>query len=279
MTDCDRWTIEELISRYELEPSLADIYVEGVLDKEIITNALGRNNAMRAIYPIETVNIPTSLLLSHGLSEGNKQRVIVLARELSRVKEQCTYICFVDRDLDHWFGQLEKISRLRWCRHCAIELHFLSIEYLQDILLVTCKARIADFSSFFESIIETLSDLYAMRLADRKLALCLRWITFERCLAINGSRISLALDIYLERVLLKNGKSRMKAVFMKEMTSFRLRFEGDYRNHIHGHDFMNLLAWVVGHYRGLKIFASETALQRLLVLLARSLPCICDDIN
>jgi hypothetical protein len=58
MSPDDRRTIEELIARYELEPTLRDIYVEGYTDALFFRWFLQKSNATNAIvYEIDCVEI------------------------------------------------------------------------------------------------------------------------------------------------------------------------------------------------------------------------------
>jgi hypothetical protein len=103
MTDDTRRQIVDLLARHELEPELDDVYVEGNFDKEILERIFSKRGIEnRVVYEIDTIEVPPSLVASHKLSDGNKQRVIALARELSVIEGDCSYRCLVDRDLDHW---------------------------------------------------------------------------------------------------------------------------------------------------------------------------------
>ena len=102
MTELARRTISELRARYDLEPSLRDIFVEGKFDQDVLSNCLrGPEHRDRMIYDIDSVDIPSELLGVHELTDGKKQRVIALARELAPLPSKCLYRCLVDRDLDH----------------------------------------------------------------------------------------------------------------------------------------------------------------------------------
>jgi hypothetical protein len=75
-----RRTIEEIIVRYELEPSLRDIYVEGLEDKSLIEWFLSQHGQTNcAIYDVDTIEIPAELLFAENLVDGNRSRVIFLA--------------------------------------------------------------------------------------------------------------------------------------------------------------------------------------------------------
>ena len=273
MNDLERWKIDELKARYELEPTLRDVFVEGNFDSEVISmccRACGHLD--RKVYGIDNVEITSELLTKHGLSNGNKQRVIALARELANIPLKCDYRCFVDKDLDHWFGPLENTTRLVWSEFSSIELYFFTNELLKDILLITARSKINSWDDYLESLISTLRDLYVLRLVDRELSLSLSWLPPSRCLSRAGSRIIFDLGTYTERLLNKNKKTKERGKFEKSLIKWKKVIAGDYRNFIRGHDFIDMLAWTVSEFRGVKEFSSAIPIQRLLVLLARRVP-------
>ena len=64
------------------------------------------------------------LLGKYNLTEGQKQRVITLAKELADQGLQ-GYKCLVDKDLDHWLGRVEEVPNLLWTDYCSVEAYFL----------------------------------------------------------------------------------------------------------------------------------------------------------
>ena len=137
MSQDNRWSIQELVARYELEPELADLFVEGTFDKEVLTQSCASDRIRPTFYEIDAVDVPSSVLAKHGLSHGNKQRVIALSKELSCLAETARVICLVDKDLDHWFAPLTNTQRLRWTSFCSLECHFLTAETIRDIAVTT----------------------------------------------------------------------------------------------------------------------------------------------
>ena len=272
MSNYERHTIDELLARYELEPTLKDVYVEGQFDREVLTRHFESVDTDFVFYEIESVEIPASLLIGHGLTEGNKQRVILLSRELARIKGDLNYRCLVDRDLDHWFSELEMVPRLIWTQYCSIELYFLTKELLFDLLVWTAKIKVLDFDIFLHSFKSILVVLYTMRLADRELGWALDWMQADRCLTIDGSALLFDQEEFVNRLLAKNAKSRLKEEFLVRMESWKMRLDGDVRLFIRGHDFIEMLAWSVGKYKGLRPFASVESFQRLFVLVAQKVP-------
>jgi len=105
MEDEKRRKLDELVARYVLEPSLHDVYVEGLTDKCIIQWFLEESNLDTenvAVYEIDTIDIPTDRLFELGLNDNNRSRVIFLAFELqSRFEGSLpTVICIADKDFD-----------------------------------------------------------------------------------------------------------------------------------------------------------------------------------
>lgn len=269
MTETARWTIEELATRYEFEPTLKDIFVEGRFDQEVLSNLLRSQKIRdRKVYEIDNVEVPNHLVIANGLTEGNKQRVITLARELSKQSEVFALQCLVDKDLDHWFCPLEINTYLTWTEYCSIELYYFSDEILRDLLLTTAKAKIGNWEQYKASLITTLRDLYALRLADCDLDWHMEWIDFEKDLSGQDSQIIFDLPSYVARLLSKNRKLKSKSQFSAALTQWQDRLTGDCRNFIRGHDFVELIAWSVKGFKGVKEFSSSDVMQRLFILLA-----------
>ena len=269
MTDLARRTIDELLVRYELEPELQDIFVEGQFDHDVLTSYFRSAKQIgRMVYEIDSVEVPAELLAKHGLTEGNKQRVIALSRELAKLPVECSYRCLVDKDLDHWFGQLESTARLVWTEFCAIELNFFSDEILRDVLISAARTKIALWEQYIESLTSTLCGLYALRLADRQLGWNMKWLSIDRCLSSTNSRVNFDFADYVDRLLRNNRKSHSKKQFESAVDDWKNILVDDHRNFIRGHDLVELLAWTVNKFRGIKEFSTPVAVQRLFVLLA-----------
>jgi hypothetical protein len=269
MSQIEKRTIEELSARYQLEPELDDVFVEGAFDKDVLSSCQDKLLQSRAIYEIDTVNVSEKILKAHSLTSGNKQRVIALARELVSLGGSARLTCLVDRDLDHWFGSPEATSCLRWTLYCSIDLHFFTQEIVSSVVITSGKARIGDVSVFFSSLVSVLRELYIMRLADRALELSLRWVELRKYLVRKGDKISFRGGDYVVSLLSSNKKNSRKAEFSSSCEEFSSRLSGDCRLHVRGHDFVYLLAWVMKEFGGHKELASEVAIERMLVLLSR----------
>jgi len=262
-------TIEDLRTRYTLEPTLRDVIVEGNFDWDVITQCFRSSGAMdRVVYPIDSIEVPKEILDKYQLTTGNKQRVIALAKELASLPDFTAFRCVVDRDLDHWFGELETVRRLLWTEYCSIELYFFSSEIVRHIVVVTAEAKIVDWDRYFNSLIEILREFYALRLTDRELGCSLDWISPINYLNWNADAISFDLNTYLKRTLEKNCKANLLADFEASYGKWMEMLLGDPRQFIRGHDLIEILAWTVRNAKGIREFRSASIIKRSLVLLA-----------
>ena len=138
MEDEKRRRFEELVARYELEPSLRDIYVEGLTDKSLLEWFLekcGIDNY--AIYEIDTVEITAHELYNLGLNDNARSRVIALALKLNNYFKEClpSVICVADRDFDYLLGVSEfDCDLLLFTDYTSIEMYLFNPSIIQKFL-------------------------------------------------------------------------------------------------------------------------------------------------
>ncbi len=269
MTHVPRRTLEEVLVRYRLEPHLKDVFVEGPFDCEVLGAALPMElRDSISFYCIDSVDLPRELLLGDGLSSGNKQRVLYLARRLAAAAGSSNVRCVADRDLDHWFGDLEVSSHLRWTDWTALELYFYTDELLDALLFRAGRIKVESPEALISSVSAILRELYSYRLADRELSTKLMWAPFERCLSMEQSAIILDSRAYLRKVLQASNAWQYHADFTAKAAEWQSRLTSDVRGEAHGHDMVALLAWCIRSLNGAKALGTAEALERTLVLLA-----------
>ncbi|MGE0103165.1 MAG: hypothetical protein AB7H86_02210 [Blastocatellales bacterium] len=269
MTELDRWKIDELLTRYELEPELRDFFVEGKFDVDVFSRVA--EHCMECsefrFYDIDCVDVPLEVLERYDLSSGNKQRVMALAKELDNIPGLPKVVCLVDRDLDHW-TQSEFESRvLKTLSYCSLECFFYKEEIAKKILIVTGKAKITDFSAFLQSLEQVLRMLFAMRLADQSLGCKLRWLDVGKYIQVDGNKIKLDSAKYVTAVLNSSAKHRMRTEFESTYKDWLSKISVDIRLCMRGHDYTELLAWSISRFRGVKSYTQREAVERLYVLL------------
>lgn len=269
MADDPQWTVEDLLLRYDLEPELRDVFVEGCFDQDVLHACFkAAGDGQRVCYPIESVNVPDAMLEQYDLTEGNKQRVMALAMELNANVKGSSCKCLVDSDLEIWIGHKLTTPYLIRTKFTSLDLYFFSEELLQRLLIISGKAKIPDWASFFDSLVSMLKDLYALRLADNQLELYLKWTPWEKCLTKKGATIEFDVADYSKRVLLANGHGKNIAAFGNAFFEWREKLTKDPRLCIRGHDFIEAISWVIGKFGGKKEFSTPEAIESVFLLVA-----------
>lgn len=271
MSNIPRRSIEELLSRYDMEPTLKDMYVEGVFDKEILSQIKTKHQDT-IIYEIDTVDVPAQILEKLGLTSGNKQRVIALASELAQIQGRPNYICLVDKDMDHWLDEIQQIPRLKWTEYTSIELYFFSKDVIDQVITVLGRAKIHDSHAYLESITEALKSIYALRLTDRSLKLSLLHLELNKHLKITNGLVSFDSAEYSRRWLAKSNKLSVLKEFISTSQTWREKLNEDPRICIRGHDFIDLLAWSIKALKGIPEMASSVAVERLMLAVVDKAP-------
>ena len=267
MSDLPRRTIEELKTRYFCEPDLFDLYVEGEFDQQLITSWCKKNLEKKIVpYEIDTVDIPMELLGKYNLTEGQKQRVITLAKELADQGLQ-GYKCLVDKDLDHWLGRVEEVPNLLWTDYCSVEAYFFNEALLKRIVLEVSSAKIVDWAVFFNSFVEVLKSLYCLRLTDASMQLSMKWIELDKYISVKNSEIQFDGKLYAERTILQNKHSSKKEQFLSEFIAWMGKIKGDPRLYTRGHDFVKMIAITNKNCKGVKGYQDVETIERLFIAL------------
>lgn len=280
MTADPQWTIDELVTRYYLEPDLRDVFVEGYFDQDVLQACLkSAGDDERVCYPIDSVEIPSDILARYDLTEGNKQRVMALALELDTAVEDASCKCLVDSDLDLWITSKLTASYLVRTKFTSLDLYFFTEELLKRLLLTAGRAKIHDWAQFFESFVSALKDLYALKLADCELGLCLKWTPWTKCLDKQTTTISFNVLDYSRRVLLANSCGKDAETFIKCFHDWRGKLTVDPRLCIRGHDFVEIVSWAIGKFGGKKDFATADAIEAALLLVAEKAAEVLDELH
>lgn len=262
-----RWTVAELLTRYELEPTLTDVFVEGQFDKDILSCAYDHApHEKRAMYTADVLDIPKNLFEKHKLTKGNKQKLIILCRELSQANAHENVRFIVDRDNDHWFGTLESGKGLLWTAFCDIEAYFFEEEFVKELVINAGKAKIDNWGVFYDSFYKTLVELFSVRVAARDAKLCLSYMSVEKFLYVKQGKVFFDLSTYVQRTLHKSQIFDQTEELVNASGKWRERFNGDPRLFCRGHDFVMLIAWSIMKFKGSQSL-SDDVIARILILL------------
>jgi Protein of unknown function (DUF4435) len=252
MEDEKRRRLEELIARYELEPSLCDIYVEGLTDKFLIQwflDKLGADNY--AIYEIDTVEIPANELFKLGLNDSNRSRVIALALQLGDYfKGNLPYVtCVADRDFDYLLGSLEFESDLLLFTDCtSIEMYLFNSSVLEKFVKLALRTDNLNSTKIINNLAPILEEMFLLRAANHELKYGMQWLvgsSLKRCLKRKGDRVEFSSQDFLEKYLNKNSRMGDRSNFLSQLQEIRQKNIEEIKNKVRGHDFIELLCWYI----------------------------------
>lgn len=243
-----RTKIEELVARYSLEPSLVEIYVEGELDKKVLTwfiKESGSKQNIKIITP-ECIDVPDTLLQHYFLNIGsNRSRVIAIAKELYAKAPKARILCIADKDYDEYLSHPKHgEKKFVFTDYNSMDLYWLTPKIWEKIMMLSFGFSEEKSSLIFEKIIGILKKIFLLRLANESLKLGITFSDFceNKYINIDNDTFDFNLKKYLENNLKTNRKMAFFKDVQNEMAKFSHKLSSSLEaNNIRGHDFYDLL--------------------------------------
>jgi len=240
-------TLDEIIARYDLNPSFCDVYVEGDTDRGILESFFeGWPNLEVVVYDIDTVTVPSSLLGELGLENNNRGRVIALARVLhKRFGTALPVSGVIDADLDYVIGSAESCPLILLTDYTSMEMYVFNPKAMTKFIRSVCPTAGIKAEKLLAAITPPLQKLFLARIANRVLKSNLTAVPFYKsCKIVKGPAfIDFDFNDYVKRYLSKNSYLSRGAEFVKTMRKWEAKCRKlDERRCMHGHDFLEILA-------------------------------------
>ena len=261
--EAERRTIEELVTRYEYEPNLKDIYVEGADDKSILEGMIEEHNITGvSVFEISSVHVPTE----PGEESSNRTRLVKLARELIRLLQgnPIRLACIIDSDFDYISGHTENNAFLLATDYANMEMYFFSTSIFEKLNRQCLRGRDIIIHIIDSFIVPTLQSLFIIRYINSSPAWQMEYLTFERLLSIKKGHFDFNRDEYIRRYLNKNGRISEFLDFQQETEPVVIPDGFDSRCFMHGHDFLTILRWILNKIRGRKVYENNEVVFNLL---------------
>jgi hypothetical protein len=243
--DLPRRSIAELRARYDLEPSIADVFVEGKFDADVLSWFFSEIEYKHvAVYQIDTVDVPSSILRQYTMTDGNKQRVLALALELQPNANQSQVACVVDRDFDGVGGTSQVASGLILRTDgSSMELYLFAPRVLDKLVIKVLGDRARRGEELLQKIGHVSRACFSIRFAHATADVQLNWIPPTRCCELDRSGdIIFDQATFLERVLHKSSAFKSRDKIMTAMQGCA-ELTMEFRLCAHGHDAASVLAW------------------------------------
>ena len=263
MPERERRSIHELVTRYEFEPDLKDIYVEGADDKAILEGILDDQRvAGVAVYEISAVDVPTEV----GEDTGCRTKVVRLARELAEAfrGKALHVVCVIDSDLDHATGAGENNALLFRSDYADMEMYFFTSDIFERLNKQCLRGPKLTDHMVDGFMVPTLTSLFLIRCVNAKPEWHLQYFAFEKLVSFDRGRFGFDRDDFVRRYLSKNSCVPQREEFLRQVEGVELPDELDRRCFMHGHDFLSLLRKMLNKLRGRPVFESEEVVFDLL---------------
>ena len=247
MMDIKR-TLSEVLTLYELEPDLKDLFVEGSTDKSFIEWYLRAGGITSVtVYSIGVVDIPDDVLLEHGLPTGsNRSRVLALACELSAQHPMgLRVLCLADRDFeDYRPSEIDKRYVL-FTDGNALDLYAFTPSNMLKFTAVALGGLRAPAQTLMALLTDVLQQVFAVRLANELLGWGMEWVPFARYVEIEGATVSLRRDALIRAYLQKNGRWPSRQEFADKVDEVFGLLSTEATRKMRGHDLGELLLRVI----------------------------------
>lgn len=264
-----RRTIDELVTLYDLEPEIRDVFVEGRSDQVVLAWYLkSRARGSVNVCEIDSIDVAAEIVHKHGLEIGSRGRAIALAYELEErlaPESQAGGTIVVDADFDRTLEVSHDLSTMLVTDYACLEMYLFNEKCIEKFLSLVTLGCSTLAHLVLSELSHVLVRLFAIRLTNHELGWKMSWLPFKNTCTRNGSRIMFAQDEFIRRYLMKSGKSRERDRFRSAAERNRSRLMGDKRHHINGHDFIMLLSWYLRPMVGdRRLLAPERTLERTL---------------
>ena len=243
-----RRRIEELLTLYDLEPTLRDLYVEGPHDKRVFDWFLGITGCRQVtIFDIDTVDIGSKILERLKLKSGNRGLVIALAILLEQSLEgDVKYVrCIADSDFDFVLGFKHNSEYLLYTDYTSLDLYFFDLPAIEKYLKLGVKRMPRSGKDIYANFSNVLREIFFIRAANEKLGWHLKWLSFKRYLRLDQNLVRFDGQKFIHNYLTNNGRGTDISKFERTVGQLRGVRVQNVRCCIGGHDIFELLGWYV----------------------------------
>jgi hypothetical protein len=245
--------LNEIRLRYQLEPSIKDVYVEGATDVSILKWFFERKDKKDVhVFPIDIVEIPAEAYQRTGLRAGsNHNKVIVFAEELCRDfdKEKIKVKCIADADYDRHLNKCRSNYVLEYTDYTSFEMYFFNKPFFSKFINLVLHGFSISQTNLFRDFKKVLQRIFLIHLANESLEWSMTWVDFRSYISWSGGRIKFDEQRFLRNYLTRNGKIRDADEFKAVMRDFEKQLHQDPRHNITGHDFTYLFFLAVKRYK------------------------------
>lgn len=255
-------TVAEFVSVCQLEPTIKNIYVEGLSDVLVINRFLRKRKINNVtVYAIETIDFEDvlsnmSTTESQIIKGNNKEKVVLLAQEVEKEVKQCPFLAIIDRDLDFVNNHVKKGRYLSYTDYNSMDMYLYSQYYVDALLTnsfrITSKFNVDNFLSSIGSVCRTLFHIRAyLESSDGAM------VDVKKCLSYDKKNNTCVFDMtkYITKIIQANNIKESSEELRKQIEEKAKAPIVDTRLEIKGHDFIKILYLSICKHK--KVYMSE----------------------
>jgi hypothetical protein len=269
----ERRKLSEVLSMYELEPSLKDLYVEGVTDQIFYNKVIECSDV--EIKIIDSIDFSELYEENSDLKCNNKKKVIELSNKLSSefgitLSHIC---CVIDSDYDFFCDSVLWNCYLRYTDYTSLEMYFFNDSTINHFITDVLRGFPISSKNIITELTHTLTEVFFIRLALITILKDqiseINFIDFKKTMSINKNTGSISFDasIHIHKILNSSNLLNLESEVILCFTKMKDNRFKDNRFQIRGHDFTHLLFLLINTIKN-HIKLSEETLERVLPLCA-----------
>lgn len=271
----EKRTFSEVLSIFEMEPGLKNVYVEGITDVFVIGNYLEDNSIDDIkIVKIDDIDFTEeyktlSQEQSKLLRDNNKESVCYLASKFKNVKlkKSAKTLCVVDVDFDYANGINKANNYLKYTDYNSVELYLFNDRCIKKVLqqLVGVK-NIGDIAQFISSLTEVCRRLFFIHcILDRENR---GMVDIDKSLSFDKETYTCSLNFnqFWDKCIINNNLVAKKEELIHTFEELFNDNRNDPRCEIRGHTFMHVLYYFCKKIKTMKMDEDEFSNGALLCL-------------
>lgn len=240
-----RLSLDALLTRLSLVKNVFDIYVEGLTDQHFLRK---RTRLMRygvEVFTVDDLDLPAALLSDRERREGNKGRLLALARIVEEAIPDGSAPIAVVVDQDEWtvFSGRPDSRYLEMTDYSSMEMYCLDDESLQFVLEEFLRLATSP-TELRMALLSPLRAGFFLRGFDKENGVRCGVPPLARSCNLRG-----AVAVVDQRALIGRYASRggltpaQRERALSQLSQFMPTPPLDFRSTVHFHDFVELLAW------------------------------------
>ncbi|HOX37398.1 MAG TPA: hypothetical protein PL033_05345 [Candidatus Brocadiia bacterium] len=243
MGDMPKITLKELVTLYELEPSIRDIVVEGMTDIRIVRNIL-KCLHLTVVNVRDAADIVATEVVTNGAN--NKNGVISLAEyfQARLGKNTLQVTCIVDTDFDRYLEKCYECDLLLSTDYTSMEMYCVDPESVQKVMDFAFRLTRIASDDLLKTILPVLESLFLIRLANEHLALGLTWKDFTKCCSVDkkgNGNLNFDQTEFLRRYVAN--RRELQDTVSETINQLVSKLDNNWKCKVRFHDFAALLSW------------------------------------